>query len=776
MPTKLEKLLESVQGNAYPSMVDDLSVHLGVSANSLRRLALGWLPIVQFKKGNNFQGWWVIPERDADTDPIGLSLRSQNDMKVMYPGSKHGLVYEVNPNHSRGEKGYNAGAHNWIRTMDAGVVCCMCGKPDGCLHSSEDPADPKAVVCIRTKAGAAKPMKFGWLHLRKTEAHFSQTSALANNGGPVLVVEGMTDTAAGLDLDFDSVGRPSNLACMDMLCDLLRGRDVIVLGENDCKIDPGGVERWPGREGMLAAFQTIKRICRNVTMVMPPEHVKDLRSWKVKYGLTRQKLLDFIEEKGEKKVDATVIADDRPTTIARSFLDTTYRMASRYTLRRWESTWYRYSGSKYVPLKDEVFVQPLYQWAYDKLVQKENPKNGEITLAPLTANTSLVMNMSQAIMAETLVPDAKLPCWINGASGPDTNEIIVFANGILDVNAFLDGSNDALLDPTPDLFTTAALPFAFDPTATCPTWLSFLSASLGDEATKIDLLQEWIGYCMTTDTSFQKLMYLRGPTGAGKGRVLEVLCDLVGAEQAADTSFSDLSSAFGLSPLVGKLVCAIGDARVPKGGDSMRGLELLLNIAGNDGVQINRKFKDQLERHRLVCRITIASNDILDVPDHAGALMRRLNYIEFNTSFVGKEDFQLPTKLKKEIPGIAVWALAGLRRLREQGLFTVPDSSRAAMQEWKTATSPVAAFLEECCDQAAGVEVLRSELYDAWSKWSTERRIWQLPTSRFFERVRSNAPFVTTDTYEKGKQKFNVFRGIALKNWAARQFLGRPNA
>jgi putative DNA primase/helicase len=759
MITKIESLLERFQGNAYPAMLDDLALHLGVSSDSLRRLALGWAPVVTFKKKVSYCGWWVIPERDADGQCTGLNLRNQQDAKTCYPGSSHGLIYEVNPKHSRGEHGYSSGAHNWVRTMDAGVLCPVCGKPDGCIVSSENPSDPKAVVCIRTKAGAVKPMKFGHLHIRKADGHLADASAMANNGGPLLVVEGMTDVAAALDMGFDGAGRPSNLACMDILADLARGRTAIVIGENDRK--PDGKE--PGREGMIAAFQTLKRVCRDVRMVMPPEHVKDLRAWKVKYGLTREKFLEFVEKEGQQHQVSTLIADDRPTTIARAFLDANYRMAGRYSLRRWESTWYRYGGSKYVPLKDEPFTKPLYDWAYDKSVQRESPKG--ITIAPLVANPTLVSAVSQAIMAETLIPNPTMPCWINGHNGPDPSDLIPFTNGILHVPAFLDGSSEFLLESTPDFFTTASLPFAFDATATCPTWFSFLNSSLGDEPEKSLLIQEWIGYCMTPDTRMDKMMFLRGPTCAGKSKVLNVLKALVGAEQTADTSFADLSGQFGIAPLVGKLICIIADARTPKGA-ATRGLELLLNISGSDSVQINRKFKDQIESHKLTARVTIASNEFLKVPDHAGALIRRMNIIEFQRSFIGREDFGLEAKLMKEIPGIAIWALEGLRRLRANGVFTVPPSSRSALMDMRTANSPVAAFLIECCEDRTGSEVTKNEIYDAWVGWCEAARIWACGKSPFFERVKMNATHVVFTG--------DRLKGVHLQPWAQKQFLGRP--
>lgn len=765
--TKIAKLLEAFQGNAYPAMLEHLALHLGVSADSLRRLALGWVPVVQFKKKTSFSGWWAAPERDAEATVTGLSLRNQHDDKTAYPGSKHGLIYEVNPDHEHGEKGYSNGAHNWVRTMDAGLPCAVCGKPDGCLLSAENPADPKAAVCIRQESPTR--LKFGYLHILKEAGQLAGKSALPDNGGPVVVVEGMSDTAAAMDLGFNAVGRPSNLACLDMLADLVRGRSVVIVGENDKYIEHG-VEKWPGKEGMIAAFQAVSRVTKDVKMLMPPEHVKDLRAWVAKYKLTHDQLIEAVEKDGQAKQSDLMIADDRPTTIARAFLDSQYRIAGRYILRQWEESWYTYRNGKYVSLKEAEVIQPLYQWAYDKMVHRED-HTGKSSFAPLVMNTHMVGNMKQAMMAETLVPAKQLPCWINDVTGPDPRDLIVFQNGILHVPSFLAGQAD-LIDLTPDLFTTAALPINFDPNATCPAWDSFRESSLGDEPAKIDLLQEWMGYVMTPDRSMHKMMFLRGPTAAGKSRVLEVLEALVGSEQTAASSLADLAGPFGLAPLLGKLLCVVPDARTPKQWDSMKGLEVLLNITGDDSVSINRKFKDQLAGQRLMCRVTIASNEFLDVPDHAGAMVRRLNVIDFARSFVGREDFNLPEKLRAELPGIAVWALGGLKRLRENGVFTIPPSSRNALSEWRTSTSPIAAFLEECTD--AEGEVSKDELYDAWAGWSTERKIWQMSKSRFYERIKSNATYAASDTYEKGGHKFSVFRGITLKKWAAKKFTGRP--
>lgn len=770
---KFSLLLDAYQSNVYPVMYDELANHLGVSADSLRRLGIGYAPIVEFKKGKNYGGWWAIPERDAHGNVRGLSLRqcydSQDDVKVMHPGSKHGLIYEVNPDHEHGSKGYDAGPHNWIRTTDAGLLCPVCGKPDGCLLSAENPSNPRAAVCIRTES--TKRLRFGSLHILKSDGNLTGRSALADIGGPLVIVEGASDTATAFDLGYQAIGRPSNLACLTEIVDLVRGYsgEIWIIGENDHK--PDG--KCPGKEGMEAAFSVLKGVVPRVKMVMPPPHIKDLRAWKTAFGLTREVLDAYVEQHGTVNVENVVIEDSRPLTIAKRYLSDMHSIGKRCAVKRWGGQWFRYDGGRYATIDPESFEAPLWQWAQNKNVTVMKA-DGTLKIVPLEATQGLAANVLKGVISEVLISAPDLPCWINGTEGPEPKDLIVFANGILNVPAYLAGKTEHFLDPTPDLFTTVALPFDFDPTAKCPNWLDFMRASLGDDPMKIALIREWIGYCMTADTSMQKMLFMRGPSCSGKGTILNTLTWLVGEDQTAATSFTDLSGPHGLSPLLNKTLVTVGDVRTPKNGDIMRGLELLLNIVGNDNVSVNPKNREQVSLTRLGCRIAMAGNEFLDLPDHANALLRRLLLLEFNETFVGREDFGLERKLKSEIAGIAVWALEGLQNLRKNNSFSMPQSSKEASGEWRLATNPLAAFVEECCDLDQG-EVGKTELYDAWSSWSGERRIRPITKSRFFERMRFASPSIVSDTYESGVHKISVYKGVKLKAWAARRFTGRPS-
>jgi hypothetical protein len=99
--------------------------------------------------------------------------------------------------------------------------------------------------------------------------------------GPVLVPEGHSDVLAARTLGLQAVGRSSNLGGVGLLVPLLTaharaGWPVVVVGENDRK--PNG--EWPGWHGAWRTARQLADGCGAVVWVaLPPEGVKDTRSW-----------------------------------------------------------------------------------------------------------------------------------------------------------------------------------------------------------------------------------------------------------------------------------------------------------------------------------------------------------------------------------------------------------------------------------------------------------------------------------------------------------------
>ena len=69
-----------------------------------------------------------------------------------------------------------------------------------------------------------------------------------------------------------------------------------------------------------------------------------------------------------------------------------------------------------------------------------------------------------------------------------------------------------------------------------------------------EMLQEYIGYLQTPDTSQQKLIIVIGPTRSGKGTIGRVVNRLIGDRNVTSTTPTLLASRFGLEGLVGMSV------------------------------------------------------------------------------------------------------------------------------------------------------------------------------------------------------------------------------
>lgn len=93
--------------------------------------------------------------------------------------------------------------------------------------------------------------------------------------GLVLITEGPTDCAALLTLGFAAVGRPSCRGAVRLVCDLARGRDVVIVADGD----------EPGRLGAEALANLVALYCPCVRIIRPPAGMKDARQW-VQRGAT----------------------------------------------------------------------------------------------------------------------------------------------------------------------------------------------------------------------------------------------------------------------------------------------------------------------------------------------------------------------------------------------------------------------------------------------------------------------------------------------------------
>ena len=461
-----------------------------------------------------------------------------------------------------------------------------------------------------------------------------------------------------------------------------------------------------------------------------------------------------------------IVEFPEPMRLAEHYLARRRTHDRQLTLRRYREQWWVFDHSGYRSTPDEVALVDIYQHVDQLWTPVRNPDSGESTGThkKLIARSSTVGEVARAIPACGAIVDGDMPQWLDGRSSPRPADVIAFRNGLLDSEAYCRDEM-GLLKLTPAWFGGAACPFDFVPQATCPNWLLFLDQVFDADPQSIDLLQEWFGLNLVPDNQYEKLLMLVGPPRSGKGTVLEVLGAMLGEAQVATTSFTKLASRFGLAPLVGRLAAILPDAHIGSNTDAKGALEVIKSVTGNDPQAIDRKGIDELPRVRLFCRFSIAVNELPKLPDEAGALKTRLLLIHFRNSFAGKEDTTLKPRLKAEAPGVAVWALEGLTRLRAQGRFTLPDRSAAMIEAFEKIVSPVLGFLDDCCELGGGddpVWILKNDLFAGWRDWCKDRGLPEGSKADFGQSlVNANKGIVSAKRGPRGQQ-FPIYSGVRL--------------
>ncbi|MBI5092288.1 MAG: bifunctional DNA primase/polymerase [Candidatus Hydrogenedentes bacterium] len=451
-----------------------------------------------------------------------------------------------------------------------------------------------------------------------------------------------------------------------------------------------------------------------------------------------------------------VVASTEPLRLAENFLE---KKCRTNRLKRHAGAWYRYKDGAYELTPDEEIDATLYHHLDRVWFEKEDGKTGEISLVKLIATKRQVAEVVAALPAVIGVTVVgAIPQWLVKFLYQPQGEVIHCANGLLEAETL------RLHPLTPDYFSVRGVAVAYDPNASTPAvWTPFLWDIFDGDIQSIALLQEWFGYCLTTDTRLQKMLFLIGPKRSGKGTIARVLSALVGPCAVAAPTLAGLATNFGCSSLIGKSLAIISDARLSGRTDQAIVIERLLSISGEDLQTIDRKHRDPVTM-KLNSRFMLLSNELPALTDASGALASRFLLLSLTKSFYGKEDHVLTEKLVTELPGIFLWAIEGLQRLRENGRFIQPERSEHIVRELDDLSSPVGAFLRDVCAVAPGNRVRCSVLFDAWKAWCASHGRDNAGTVALFGRnLRAVVPGIRTTNSRSEDGRDRYYEGIAIQ-------------
>lgn len=451
-----------------------------------------------------------------------------------------------------------------------------------------------------------------------------------------------------------------------------------------------------------------------------------------------------------------------PDSIGAAFVKARHVVEQSLTLRRHNDEWLLWTGKNYVTKTDSDMNATIRKWlGRQQLVHNESIAHPTIHLVNETAAAvQCITNLPAEIEEPTMI--------VGTGSRPitDPEQVVAFQNGLLDIETGI------LHQHTPGWFSRNVLDYEYDKQAQCPHWIDFIGEVSETEEDWLDSLQMWFGYNLIADTSQQKLMLFVGPPRSGKGTVCRVLQQVMGKHNFCNPSLSTFSETFGMEPLIGKLAAIVPDAHLGRNADSVRIMECLKSIVGEDHQTIRPIYR-QAVNVKLLVRFTISVNELVMFPDASGSMASRTIVLPFRLSHVGNEDTSLGARLATEASGICNWAIEGLHKLKEVRKLLQPAAGMQILDDFSRLSAPIRGFIEDYCVYPTGESTLCTTLRAMWAVWCEENGHEPGSDGKFGERLYAACPLVKRVLKGKRGDRERRYEGIALTQEASTLYMER---
>ena len=267
-------------------------------------------------------------------------------------------------------------------------------------------------------------------------------------------------------------------------------------------------------------------------------------------------------------------------------------------------------------------------------------------------------------------------------------------------------------------------PVTYDENAKCPRWDRFIEEiTCGDKSLQL-YLQRMIGYCMTAYTKEQCMFFLYGNGSNGKSVFADTIAYMLG-EYAASCQPETVM-------MRDRNNTARGDLA------RLKGARMVVTSEPNDGCRLDEGIVKQMTggtENKLTARflygrefefspefkIVMSTNYKPVIKGTDNGIWRRVRLIPFTAEFTKENrDPQLTEKLRRELPGILNWAIAGAVGWCKEGLPPCAIIDEAG-QEYRSEMDRVQQFLDDCTERSDSGSTQASTLYKCYRAWCSEQ-------------------------------------------------------
>lgn len=244
----------------------------------------------------------------------------------------------------------------------------------------------------------------------------------------------------------------------------------------------------------------------------------------------------------------------------------------------------------------------------------------------------------------------------------------------------------------------SVIPWAYDPTATCPIWIDTLGEWFGDgdgAGEAITALQDFFGYIVLPHAKYKKAIILLGPSNSGKSIPAHIARVLVGDDATCSISVEAMDDPVALWAIKHKRLNVItelsAEAMIRDGGFKKL-------VSTEEPIFINGKWEKPM-MYIPPTKHMVVTNKLPRVTDRTEATINRMLIVPFDRVYLSHEqDENRVAKLTTPaaMTGFLAWAILGAKRLVERGgKWVQPEAGVTHLAELREESNPMIAFARE---------------------------------------------------------------------------------
>jgi len=300
---------------------------------------------------------------------------------------------------------------------------------------------------------------------------------------------------------------------------------------------------------------------------------------------------------------------------------------------------------------------------------------------------------------------------------PEGAVLINANNGVVRITA----NGFELLPHSADFHFTRQAVARFNPKATAPLFNRVLSEVLADPEDR-ELFQVCAGNFLYPDCRFETALVDYGEAGRGKSTVADPIASALGLDLVSRLSMSQVCDprSYHLPALrfaAVNLGTELTTADIAESGN-------FKTLVSGEPIEARPIYGKPFVM-QTGCKLWFLANSLPRFRHGTEAELRRTRFLRFDYQ-PPERDVTLKTRLAKELDGVFLFMLDGLRTLL--ALPEIPlggKDSRAVHERFRISNDPVGAFVQSRCILAPGQRVAKDTLREAFTDFAAK---YELPT------------------------------------------------